>query len=77
MDYALHETRLEQAIAQARHKKQEAKSPPKPDCKHEYKLYKQSLMPANERFQGLGAHFTIKGCARCKAKQYIDYVVER
>lgn len=57
-----------------------------PECEHEWKKFKQTLevqertyeqVKSNMDFKGLGAHFIVKACTKCKQKLYLDYKVER
>ncbi len=58
------------------------KVPPK--CDHEWKKFKQTIIPTRtdldlklgHDYIGGKAYFIVKGCTKCKEKRVIDYVKE-
>lgn len=45
-------------------------------CTHQWQRFRQTVPVTNDTFNG-SAFFVINGCLLCKAKVYIDYVMER
>lgn len=43
-------------------------------CAHTWASFKQTVVVENDRFRGT-AHFVVRGCTRCHAKELLDYVV--
>lgn len=43
-------------------------------CMHTWASFKQTVVVENARFHG-SAHFVVRGCTRCHAKELLDYVV--
>jgi hypothetical protein len=64
---------LHARIRAAAHARQEARTKPK-TCDHSWTPFRQTVNVENARFHG-SAHFVVRGCTRCHAKELLDYRV--
>ena len=76
IDYQAHRRKLLAKIEQAKQGPQSDLFEEKNTCAHDWSKYRQTVLPdGKSKFTGT-AYFVVRGCAKCKEKRTIDYIVE-